>query len=89
MFVVSIYCYFIPFSVDALYYIGKLYDTKEEDENLISAYIRNVIGEADLTFKPCSSSYFMASDKNISIKYYLQAAEKVYRRKKISLILII
>jgi len=55
--------------VDALYYIGKLYDKEEENNNIITSCV-------DAT---SDIGLLKSSDKNIAIKYYLQAAEKVYR----------
>jgi TPR repeat protein len=53
-------------SVDALYYIGKLYDKEEENNNIITSCV-------DAT---SDIGLLKSSDKNIAIKYYLQAAEK-------------
>ncbi|ORX86515.1 HCP-like protein [Anaeromyces robustus] len=58
-------------SVDALYYIGKLYDIKEEETGIITP----CVGDNNI-LKIYSPTCLLPSDKNIAIKYYMQAAEK-------------
>ena len=76
--------------MDALYYIGKLYDKEEEENNngngnsnngLLTSCM-NTIGSDGLSKSLSSSSYLLTTDKNMALKYYLQAAEKVCRKRK-------